>query len=182
MQPCSKHDLDYISIIHVYLRNELMEALGDFRNCSFWTKIKVQEEITHTYHSPQSNEHIQCSQCGTMHRSSITTLAPFILSYFLSLTCSLLRLDIYKWQDTTIITQGPITTWWSSLLSHHYEVKIEYCMMMSRWHQIWHSLSWMWWSSPTTPTSMNKCMCNPHKHREYIQCLKSTISFFNIHM
>ena len=28
--------------------------------------MEVQEEITHKYQCPQSNEHIQCSQCGTM--------------------------------------------------------------------------------------------------------------------
>ena len=35
--------------------------------------MEIQEESTHTYLSPQSNQHIQCSQCGAMHRGCMTT-------------------------------------------------------------------------------------------------------------
>jgi len=35
----------------------------------------------------------------------------------------------------------------------------------------------VWWSSPTTPTSMIECMCNPQRHIDHIQCLKFTVTF-----
>ena len=55
-----------------------------------------------------------------------------------------------------------------SPLSHHYEVRTEYCMMVPKWYQIWPILSRMQWSSATTSTNMNKFMCNPHRNRVII--------------
>ena len=42
-------------------------------------------------------------------------------------------------------------------------------MMVPRWHQIWWSLSQMWWHSNTTPTNITKCICNPHQHGEVFE-------------
>ena len=69
--------------------------------------MEVQKEITHTYQCPQSNEHIQRSQCGTMHGSSITTpIALHSLLIFVTyMFNTLLRLDIYEWQDGMITTK-----------------------------------------------------------------------------
>ena len=68
--------------------------------------MEVQEEITHTYQCPQSNEHIQCSQYGAMHRSSISTpvIFHYVLLFVTNMFITLIRLDIYEWQGATIIT------------------------------------------------------------------------------
>ena len=74
---------------HVGLRNKFMEAfLENFKSKALWAQMEVQEEIIHMHQCPQSNEHIQCSQCGTMHTSSINTSIIFIPSSSLSLSCS----------------------------------------------------------------------------------------------
>ena len=39
-----------------------------------WFEESTLPEITHTYQCPQNNQHIQNSQCETMHRSSVTTV------------------------------------------------------------------------------------------------------------
>ena len=60
--------------------------------------MEVQEEITHTYQCPQSNEHIQYSQCGTMHKT-VTTPIIFhsLLIFVTNMFNTLLYLDIYEW-------------------------------------------------------------------------------------
>ena len=86
--------------------------------------MKVQEGITHTFHCPQSNEHIQGTECETMYRSFVTTpiISHYLLLFVTNMFNTLLRLDIYKWQDVRITTQRPTIMWSSSLLSHPYEV------------------------------------------------------------
>ena len=73
--------------------------------------MEVQEEITHTYQCAQTNEHIQCSQCGTMHRSSVTTPITFhsLLLFVTNMFNTLFHPDIYEGQDAGIITQQPTT-------------------------------------------------------------------------
>ena len=50
--------------------------------------------------------HIQCSQCGTLHRSSITIPIVFHspLLFVTIMFNTPLHLDIYEWQDAMIIT------------------------------------------------------------------------------
>ena len=56
------------------------------------------KRITHKNECPQSNEHIHCSQCGTMHRSSMTTpiVVHSLLLFVTNMFNTLLRLDNYK--------------------------------------------------------------------------------------
>ena len=65
----------------------------------------------YSHMSMPTNERIQCSQCGTMYRSSITTptVLHSLILFVTNMFNTLLYLNIYKWHDATIIAQRQTT-------------------------------------------------------------------------
>jgi hypothetical protein len=122
------------------------------------------------YQCPQSNEHIYCSCLyGTMHRSSITT--PMIFhSLLLFVTNNIhhsplpsnLRVARCNNHNPMTYLKGDHCRHWATPIRQGWSILY---MIMPGWHWIWQLLYWMQWSNATIPTSINKCMCKPHRQR-----------------